>query len=140
VGPVRRRVWQSLRLLVEVVHDLSDRDLSGERDPLPEALDREPAMVAGGICLGVALLAATQLLHDLAFAIAAMAVMRALRHLAATRLRVIAAWALTAWQDAIPLRHRTGAQGGQAVDGDSVNPFTIPQAAVAPSLLPLRVY
>jgi hypothetical protein len=94
---MRRRAWRCLRLLVEVVHDLSGRDPWGERDPLPMALDSEPAMIVGGICLGVALLAATRLLHDLVFATAAFAAIFGLRHLAAIHVRVLAGWALTVW-------------------------------------------
>jgi hypothetical protein len=80
-----------------VVHDISGRDPWFERDPLPKDLDRKPAMVAGGICLGVALLAVTRLLDDFVFAVAAVMAMKGLRHLAATRLRVLAGWALTLW-------------------------------------------
>lgn len=94
---MRRRAWLGLRRLVGVVHDLAGRDPWGDPDPVPEDLDRDRVLVVGGILLAVALYAAVVLLGDVAFAVGTLASVYALRHLAATRLQVLAGWVLTVW-------------------------------------------
>jgi hypothetical protein len=92
-----RRVWRALGRLVKVVHETSGLNPFWERDPVPEDLDRAPVMIVGGICLGVSVFVVVRLLDDFVFATAAITALIALRHLAATHLRVLAGWALTFW-------------------------------------------
>lgn len=91
-----RRAWRFLRLLAELVHDLVIGGWWAGAD-IADAVEHEPALVVAGTCLGLAAVAAVHLVGDFLFGLAAIAALGALRGLAATRLRVLAGWALTAW-------------------------------------------
>jgi hypothetical protein len=94
---MRRRAWSRLRLVVEVVHYVATRNCWGEPGGVDGPADREPVLIVAGMCLGAAILAAVRLVGDFLFGATAIVALYALRELAATRLRVVAGWALTAW-------------------------------------------